>query len=100
MLKAMFVKTGKTVDFSEMTPEEAVKEIVIGEDVTLYMADSVVLFRGTTVAAMDCFDPVIGIKRDVSAELQKKLMTLAIDDTASYDGIEEFFADFPVRFIP
>ena len=106
MLQAMFVKTGKTVDFSNMIPDIAVKEIVTGEAVTLFLEDVVVtadIETGSIAALEACFgdiSPKVAIKHNVEPGLIKNLLTLAIDDTASYDGVEEFFSDFPVRFVP
>lgn len=106
MLQAMFVETGKTVDFSEMTPGEAVAKIVTGKPVTLFLADLVVTtdIEKGSIAALEAgfgdFTPKVAIKHGVEPDLIKRLLTLAIDDEASYDGVEDFFSDFGVRFIP
>ena len=104
MLVAMFNETGKTIDFSKMDPKEAVKQIVIGKSVTLYVEDFVVSVADGVVAALQVGapgdTPQVATKSDVSPDTVNNLLALTIDDTASYDGIEEFFSDFPLRFVP
>lgn len=106
MLKAMFIKDGRTIDFSKMDPKKAVEEIVTGDDITLYLEDIVVsVYKETgTIAALDCggttTSPSVAVKHGITEGMMKSLLTLAIDDSSSYDGVEDFFDDFPVRFVP
>ena len=100
MLRAMFVETGESIDFSDMPFSKAAELIVTGKPVTLYLADMVVSYNDGTICAMDTFAANVAIKRDVPEDLAKRLLTLAIDDEASYDGVEDFFLDFDVRFVP
>jgi len=103
MLVAMFHKDGKTIDFGSMEPSEAVKKIVIGKPVSIWTADIVVSSSNGTIAALEMVPdgpPKVAIKNGVSPDTVNNLLALLIDDEASYDGIEEFFDDFSIRFVP
>jgi hypothetical protein len=102
MLKAVFCARGESVDFSEMSPSEALKQIVTGRDLTLFIDDFTVLFSFSTgiIAALSTWDPHVDIKGSIPVALMSSILALAIDDEQSYDGIEEFFEDFLIRFVP
>jgi len=104
MLQITFVKTGKTVDFSLAVPSHVVSDQIREnrEPMMIHLEDCVVAvdYDSGSIAALNVLEVDCAKKTGLSPELIENILALAINDKESYDGIEEFFSDFPVRFIP
>ena len=102
---AILSKRGEVVSLDGLSPIEAYLKLTGDDPLTIYAADLVVHFRGGYISALDTFTGEVA-KKSHTPEMGERLLKLLISDNedwvrlVSYEGAEEFFADFPVRFIP
>jgi len=112
---AILSRSGKAVSLDALTPEEAYALLERDEPLTVYTADMVVMFRGGAgpfaqecdllqkggyISAIDTFTGKVA-RKEPTPEMGERLLRLLIsEELDSYDGVEEFFSDFPVRFVP
>jgi len=104
MLQITFVKTGKTHDFSDFEKKDVALNLIRGnrEPLCFHLEDCTVAVNYDTgsIAAINQLEVDCAKRTGIDAQLIENIMVLAIDDEQSYVGIEEFFADFPIRFVP
>ena len=96
---AILSKSGKAISLDGLSPEEAYAKLEGDDPLTVYASDIVVTFRGGYVSALDTFSGKVA-RKEHTPEVGERLLKLLIDEDAAYDGVEEFFSDFPVRFVP
>jgi hypothetical protein len=70
------------------------------DPISLSLEDIEVSFTEGRIWAFDRWNKNVDATSGVDVELARALIRLAIDDRMPYDGIEDFFANFNVRFVP
>jgi hypothetical protein len=110
MLTLCFTLSGNEVDLQELDQEEleGVKLTALAwlrqpDALALYIEDHTVAFvpapAGILVSALDRVTGDVARKL-TTLTVAENLLLLAMDDTSSYDGVEQFFSNFGVRFVP